>query len=146
MPTPVVTTLEGVKQQLIIGPVASFETIKHIGTNGGGFFGMNAAHPFENPTPLTNTLHILSMLLIPSALTYTFGAMIAAPPAGLGVLRRLPGDVRRLPRAGLRLRACAAIRCWRSLGVDQAQTAALRRAATWRARSFVSALRRPACS
>lgn len=72
----VVTTLEGAKQQLILGPVASFETIKHIGTNGGGFYGMNAAHPFENPTPLTNTLHILSMLLIPSALTYTFGAMI----------------------------------------------------------------------
>ncbi len=68
----IVTTLEGVKQQLILGPVASFETIKHIGTNGGGFYGMNAAHPFENPTPLTNTLHILSMLLIPSALTYTF--------------------------------------------------------------------------
>lgn len=72
----VVTTLEGVKQHLILGPVASLETIKHIGTNGGGFYGMNAAHPFENPTPLTNTLHILSMLLIPSALTYTFGAMI----------------------------------------------------------------------
>jgi K+-transporting ATPase ATPase A chain len=72
----IVTTLEGAKQQLIIGPVASLESIKHIGTNGGGFFGMNAAHPFENPTPITNTLHILSMLLIPSALTYTFGAMI----------------------------------------------------------------------
>lgn len=72
----VVTTLEGARQQLILGPVASLESIKHIGTNGGGFFGMNAAHPFENPTPLTNTLHILSMLLIPSALTYTFGAMI----------------------------------------------------------------------
>ncbi|MGC8165339.1 potassium-transporting ATPase subunit KdpA, partial [Salmonella enterica] len=57
--------------------VASLESIKHIGTNGGGFFGMNAAHPFENPTPLTNTLHILSMLLIPSALTYVFGSMIA---------------------------------------------------------------------
>lgn len=73
----IVTTLEGAKQQLILGPVASFETIKHIGTNGGGFYGMNAAHPFENPTPLTNALHILSMLLIPSALTYTFGAMIS---------------------------------------------------------------------
>ena len=72
----VVATLEGAKQQIIMGPVASFETIKHIGTNGGGFFGMNAAHPFENPTPLTNTLHMLSMLLIPSALTYTFGSMI----------------------------------------------------------------------
>jgi K+-transporting ATPase ATPase A chain len=71
----VVTTLEGAKQQLIMGPVASLESIKHIGTNGGGFFGMNAAHPFENPTPLTNTLHILSMLLISSALTYTFGSI-----------------------------------------------------------------------
>lgn len=71
-----VTTLEGARQQLIMGPIASLESIKHIGTNGGGFFGMNAAHPFENPTPLTNTLHMLSMLLIPSALTYTFGAMV----------------------------------------------------------------------
>ncbi|AHG65904.1 potassium-transporting ATPase subunit KdpA [Advenella mimigardefordensis] len=73
----VVTTLEGAKQQIIMGPVASLESIKHIGTNGGGFFGMNAAHPFENPTPLTNTLHMLSMLLIPAALTYAFGTMIA---------------------------------------------------------------------
>ncbi len=73
----VATTLEGVRQQIVLGPVASFETIKHIGTNGGGFFSMNAAHPFENPTPLTNTLHILSMLLIPSALTVTFGLMLA---------------------------------------------------------------------
>jgi K+-transporting ATPase ATPase A chain len=72
----IVTTLEGAKQQLVMGPVASLESIKHIGTNGGGFFGMNAAHPFENPTPLTNTLHILSMLLIPSALAFTFGSMI----------------------------------------------------------------------
>lgn len=72
----IVTTLEGAKQQIIMGPVASLESIKHIGTNGGGFFGMNAAHPFENPTPLTNTLHILSMLLIPSALAFAFGSMI----------------------------------------------------------------------
>lgn len=73
----VATTLEGARQQLVLGPVASFETIKHIGTNGGGFFSMNAAHPFENPTPLTNALHILSMLLIPSALTVTLGTMLA---------------------------------------------------------------------
>lgn len=72
----VAATVEGARQQIVMGPVASLETIKHIGTNGGGFFGMNAAHPFENPTPLTNTLHMLSMLLIPSALAYTFGAMI----------------------------------------------------------------------
>ncbi|CAB5692386.1 potassium-transporting ATPase subunit A [Delftia tsuruhatensis] len=70
------TTLEGARQQILTGPVASLESIKHIGTNGGGFFGMNAAHPFENPTPLTNAIHILSMLLIPSALTYAFGSML----------------------------------------------------------------------
>jgi potassium-transporting ATPase potassium-binding subunit len=72
----VATTLEGVKQHIVMGPVASLESIKHIGTNGGGFFGMNAAHPFENPTPFTNTLHMFSMLLIPAALTYTFGSML----------------------------------------------------------------------
>jgi len=70
------TTLEGSKQQLVIGPVATYETIKHLGTNGGGFFGANAAHPYENPTPLTNLIHMLSMMLIPSALTYTFGSML----------------------------------------------------------------------
>ncbi|WP_353177043.1 potassium-transporting ATPase subunit KdpA [Delftia acidovorans] len=70
------TTLEGARQQILLGPVASLESIKHIGTNGGGFFGMNAAHPFENPTPLTNAIHILSMLLIPSAMTYAFGSML----------------------------------------------------------------------
>lgn len=69
-------TLEGVTQKIALGPVASLESIKHVGTNGGGFFSMNAAHPFENPTPLTNALHILSMLLIPSALTYVFGRML----------------------------------------------------------------------
>jgi K+-transporting ATPase ATPase A chain len=70
------TTLEGANQIIARGPVASLESIKHLGTNGGGFFNANAAHPFENPTPLTNTLHILSMLLIVPALTYTFGTMI----------------------------------------------------------------------
>ncbi|MFG5777016.1 potassium-transporting ATPase subunit KdpA [Comamonas sp. J-3] len=72
----VATTLEGAQQQLLMGPVASFESIKHLGTNGGGFFSMNAAHPFENPTPLTNLLHIFSMLLIPAGLTYAFGSML----------------------------------------------------------------------
>ncbi|CAB3752072.1 potassium-transporting ATPase subunit KdpA [Paraburkholderia humisilvae] len=72
----VATTLEGLKQPIVLGPVASMESIKHLGTNGGGFFSMNAAHPYENPTPFTNTLHILSMLLIPAALTYTAGSML----------------------------------------------------------------------
>ncbi|MFK2878711.1 potassium-transporting ATPase subunit KdpA [Rhodanobacter hydrolyticus] len=73
----VATTLEGAKQHIILGAVASLETIKHIGTNGGGFYGANAAHPYEDPTPLINTLHILSMLLIPAALTVAFGRMLA---------------------------------------------------------------------
>jgi K+-transporting ATPase ATPase A chain len=71
-----VTTLEGAQQQLVMGPVASLESIKHLGTNGGGFFGANAAHPFENPTPLTNFIHMLCMMLIPAALTYALGTMI----------------------------------------------------------------------
>jgi potassium-transporting ATPase potassium-binding subunit len=71
-----VITSEGAQQQLVMGPVASIESIKHIGTNGGGFFGANAAHPFENPTPFTNFIHMLCMLLIPGALTYAFGSMI----------------------------------------------------------------------
>lgn len=75
-------TVEGARQQIVLGPVASLETIKHIGTNGGGFFNANAAHPFENPTPLVNLLHILSMLLIPAALTVTFGTMLARKKQG----------------------------------------------------------------
>ncbi|MEH7332851.1 potassium-transporting ATPase subunit KdpA [Neobacillus drentensis] len=70
------TTVEGIKQTITRGPVASLESIKHIGTNGGGYFGTNAAHPFENPTPLTNLIHILCMLLLPTALVYAFGVMI----------------------------------------------------------------------
>ncbi|WP_416829198.1 potassium-transporting ATPase subunit KdpA [Ectobacillus polymachus] len=70
------TTLEGAKQTITRGPVATLEAIKNLGTNGGGYFGTNAAHPFENPTPLTNLLQILSMLLLPTALVYTFGVMV----------------------------------------------------------------------
>ena len=70
------STLEGGVQNILMGPIASLESIKHIGTNGGGFFSMNSAHPFENPTPLTNIVHIFSMLLIPAALTYAFGSML----------------------------------------------------------------------
>ncbi|MBM7646023.1 K+-transporting ATPase ATPase A chain [Scopulibacillus daqui] len=68
-----VTTLEGAKQVIAIGPVAALEAIKHLGTNGGGFFGANSAHPFENPSPLTNVIEILAMWSIPASLTYTYG-------------------------------------------------------------------------
>ncbi|ERI10954.1 potassium-transporting ATPase subunit KdpA [Aneurinibacillus aneurinilyticus] len=70
------TSIEGAQQVITRGPVASLESIKHIGTNGGGYFGMNASHPFENPTPLTNLVHILCMMFIPTALVYAFGIML----------------------------------------------------------------------
>jgi K+-transporting ATPase ATPase A chain len=70
------TTLEGAKQTIALGPVASQEAIKQLGTNGGGFFNVNAAHPFENPTALSNYLNIVSMLTISAALVYTFGQMV----------------------------------------------------------------------
>ena len=69
------TTLEGAKQTLALGPVASQEAIKQLGTNGGGFFNANAAHPFESPTPFTNFLSLFMIFAIPSALTYTYGRM-----------------------------------------------------------------------
>jgi len=70
-----ITTLEGGRQVIAMGPVASQEAIKQLGTNGGGFFGANAAHPFENPSPLTNFVSMFLILAIPAALTYTFGRM-----------------------------------------------------------------------
>ncbi|HEY3298721.1 MAG TPA: potassium-transporting ATPase subunit KdpA [Armatimonadota bacterium] len=66
-------TLEGGRQIIAQGPVASQEAIKMIGTNGGGFFNANSAHPFENPTPLTNLIEMLAIFAIPAGLTYTFG-------------------------------------------------------------------------
>jgi potassium-transporting ATPase potassium-binding subunit len=68
-------TLEGAKQVLAMGPTASQEAIKMLGTNGGGFFNANSAHPFENPTPLTNFVQMVSIFAIPAGLTYTYGRM-----------------------------------------------------------------------
>ncbi|MGB9097049.1 potassium-transporting ATPase subunit KdpA [Erwinia sp.] len=70
------TTLEGVKQTLPMGPVASQEAIKMLGTNGGGFFNVNSAHPFENPTALTNFVQMLAIFLIPAALCFAFGDVV----------------------------------------------------------------------
>jgi len=70
------TTLEGAKQTVALGPVGSQEAIKLLGTNGGGFFNANAAHPFENPTPITDALEIWALLAISFALTHTFGRMV----------------------------------------------------------------------
>jgi K+-transporting ATPase ATPase A chain len=75
-PYTVATTLEGKPQTIAQGPVASQEAIKMIGTNGGGFFNANSAHPFENPTPLTNMVQMLMIFCIPAGLTYVFGKMV----------------------------------------------------------------------
>ena len=71
-----VATVEGAVQTIAQGPVASQEAIKMLGTNGGGFFNANSAHPFENPTPLSNLIQLLSIFVIPAGLTYTFGKMV----------------------------------------------------------------------
>ncbi|MBV8812665.1 MAG: potassium-transporting ATPase subunit KdpA, partial [Acidobacteriaceae bacterium] len=72
----VAKTVEGAKQVIAQGPVASQEAIKMLGTNGGGFFGANSAHPFENPTPLINLFQMFLIFVIPAGLTYTFGVMV----------------------------------------------------------------------
>ena len=69
-------TIEGAKQIIAQGPIASQEAIKMLGTNGGGFFNANSAHPFENPTPLSNFVQMILIFLIPAGLTYTFGVMV----------------------------------------------------------------------
>ncbi len=71
-----VTTLAGDSQSIAMGPVASQEAVKLLGTNGGGFFNVNSAHPFENPPPLTNFLEALAIFAIPTGLTYAFGRMV----------------------------------------------------------------------
>jgi len=71
-----VTTLEGLQQTLPMGPVASQESIKLLGTNGGGFFGANSAHPYENPTAMTNMVQMLAIFLIPCALCFAFGRVV----------------------------------------------------------------------
>jgi K+-transporting ATPase ATPase A chain len=83
---PVLENLTTQTQTLPMGPVASQEAIKLLGTNGGGFTNANSAHPYENPTPLSNFLEMLAMVLIPAALTYTFGKMVGDTRQGWAVL------------------------------------------------------------
>jgi len=81
-----VSTLEGAKQTLALGPVASQEAIKMLGTNGGGFFNANSAHPFENPNALTNLIQMLSIFLIGFGLTWTFGKAVGNTRQGWAIL------------------------------------------------------------
>lgn len=80
------TTLEGAKQVIALGPVASQEAIKQLGTNGGGFFNVNASHPFENPNTWSNILSIWSMLLISTALPFTFGRLVGDMRQGVALI------------------------------------------------------------
>ncbi|MBB3981399.1 K+-transporting ATPase ATPase A chain [Sphingobium fontiphilum] len=80
------TTLEGVKQTIVLGPVASQEAIKMLGTNGGGFFNANSAHPFENPTALTNLVQMLSIFVIGAGLTWCFGKAVGNTRQGWAIL------------------------------------------------------------
>jgi K+-transporting ATPase ATPase A chain len=84
-PYTVAQTLEGAKQLIAQGPVASQEVIKMLGTNGGGFFNANSAHPFENPTPLTNLVQVILIFMIPAGLTYTFGVMVGDRKQGWAI-------------------------------------------------------------
>ncbi|MBB1089884.1 potassium-transporting ATPase subunit KdpA [Rhodopseudomonas palustris] len=79
------TTLEGAKQVIAQGPVASQMMIKHLGTNGGGFFNVNASHPFENPTALTNFIHMFAILLLGAGLTNVFGRMVGNQRQGWAI-------------------------------------------------------------
>ena len=78
----VAASVEHSGQVIAQGPVAALESIKNLGTNGGGFFNANGAHPYENPTPLTNLLEMLAIVLLPAALTNTFGRMVGQPRQG----------------------------------------------------------------
>jgi K+-transporting ATPase ATPase A chain len=82
---PTATTLDGSAQVVPLGPAASQIAIKQLGTNGGGFFGQNSAHPFENPTPLSNFLELLAIILIPSAIVYTYGVLVGNRRQGYSI-------------------------------------------------------------
>ncbi len=101
------TSLEGAGELLPMGPVASQEAIKMLGTNGGGFFNANSSHPFENPTALTNFVQMLAIFLIPTALCFAFGDVVndrrRGPYAAVGHVVNLrglrsTGDVGRMVR------------------------------------------------
>jgi K+-transporting ATPase ATPase A chain len=79
-------TLEGGQQTIALGPVASMEAVKMLGSNGGGFFNVNSAHPFENPSPLTNLLTMLEIMLIPAGLVFTYGRMVGDRRQGHAIL------------------------------------------------------------
>ena len=107
-------------QTIPLGPAASQVAIKLLGTNGGGFFNANSAHPFENPTPLSNFIELAAILLIPAALCYTFGKMVGAGRKGVSILIAM--TIIFLPLAGLVIWAeKGGNPAFDGMGIDQAQ-------------------------
>ena len=114
-----VTTLEGATQTIARGPVAFQEAIKLLGTNGGGFFNANSAHPFENPTALTCAIETIMFLLIPFSLTATFGRMVGHPAQGRALLWAM-GLILGLGALGCYAAEMAGTPMLHALGVNQA--------------------------
>ncbi|PNB45345.1 potassium-transporting ATPase subunit KdpA, partial [Pseudomonas sp. FW305-130] len=85
-PSVVATTMEGAKQTIAVGPVASQLAIKMLGTNGGGFFNANSAHPFENPSALSNFLQMITIFVLGAGLTLTFGKAVGNIRQGWAIL------------------------------------------------------------
>ncbi len=111
------------EQEIALGPVASQLAIKQLGTNGGGFFNANSAHPFENPTPLTNFAELLAILLVAGALCFTLRRVREGPAPGLGVLRGDEPDLRFRCSSARSRPSSAAIPILGALGADQAASA-----------------------
>ncbi len=105
-------------QSIAVGPAASQIAIKQLGTNGGGFFNVNSAHPFENPTPLSNFVEMLSILLIPAALCYTFGKMVGDTRQGWAILTAMT-VIFVILLAGVYLAEQSGNPAFNSMGIDQ---------------------------
>ena len=139
-----VHTVAGATQKIPGGPNASQESIKQIGTNGGGFFNVNSAHPFENPTKFSDFLELYAILIIPFALAFTFGRMVKDKRQGYAVFAVmfviwLAGQ----PRSRSSSRSAATPSSTRARVSTQTVTRELSRAATPRARRSASARPRP---
>ena len=140
---PAQETLSTQTQTLPMGPVASQEAIKMLGTNGGGFFNANSAHPYENPTPLTNFLQMLAIFLIPAALCFAFGRMVGDMRQGWAVLAAMTVIFVVMAVIGIDRRADRQSGP-RSRSASTRRPAHCNPAATWRARKRASASRPPA--
>ena len=116
---PITETVPVTQVAVAVGPTASQIAIKQLGTNGGGFFNVNSAHPFENSTPLSDFVEMLAILLIPAALCYTFGKMVGDTRQGWAVLAAMTIILVAFLALARRRPSKAAIRSWPNLGVDQ---------------------------